>query len=251
MILRQGDILPTVAVTQYFLNLYASQQLEMDGILGDNTTIALRQFQRDNGLSASGRLRNATWQKLNQRNWQLVDSVDITDDENLDVDYRDYGPRNKFGPNTILNYGMTNGVRNVINQVRSQSQSGRVVLLRFHGHGFPGHQIVSSGESGDHRSSFDLDYGGNFWPLFASMRPIFSAFGSVEFHGCNVARGVRGTQFLRKVAQTLNVPATAGVPLQYGGIRRSQRFEGRTKTFCPNDLTIREWARQTMSTCYY
>jgi len=68
MILRQGDILPTVAVTQYFLNLYASQQLEMDGILGDNTTIALRQFQRDNGLLDDGIIGKKTQSALETNN---------------------------------------------------------------------------------------------------------------------------------------------------------------------------------------
>lgn len=250
IILRRGDRLPSVAVVQYFLNLYGNQPIAIDGDFGNLTASALEAYQRAHGLVVSGRVRDATWQHLNQRNLQLIDSVDVTDDENMHSDYRDYGPNNRFGPDTILNYGMSLGVRNVIRQIRSQAQSGRVVLLRFHGHGAPGHQVVSSGESGNDGSSFDIDYGGNFWVLIESLRGIFSPLGSIEFHGCNVGKGVRGERLLRKVANVLKVPATAGVSVQYGGVRRSQRFEGRTRTFCPNDTSLRDWALQTMSFSY-
>lgn len=245
IILRRGDRLPSVAVVQYFLNLYGNQQLDVDGDLGENTSRALRQFQRDNGLIVSGRVRNDTWQRLNQRSRQIIDSVDATDPEI--TDHRDF---QRYGGAPIVNYGMSLGLLNVINQVRSQAQSGRVVLLRFHGHGSPGHMIVSSGADGDVASSFDLDYGGNFWPLLGSLRNIFLPFGSVEFHGCNVPMGVRGERFLRRMANILNVPATAGVRSQFGGGRESLRFEGRTRTFCPGGAALKDWARRVMSSSY-
>lgn len=245
IILRRGDRLPSVAAVQYFLNLYGNQQLAIDGDLGPITSEALREFQRENDLIVSGRVRNATWQKLNQRNRQIIDSVDATDDEI--TDYLDF---QRYNGESIINYGMSLGVRNVINQIKSKSQGGKVVLLRFHGHGSPGHMIVSSGFDEDSGSSFDLDYAGNFWPLLGSLQSIFLPFGSIEFHGCNVAMGVRGERFLRRVANTLNVPATAGVRSQYGGGRDSLRFEGRTRTFCPNGIQLKDWALQVMSFSY-
>lgn len=48
-----------VAVMQEALNSTGAG-LHVDGVWGPNTTAALKQFQRDNGLQATGRLNTAT-----------------------------------------------------------------------------------------------------------------------------------------------------------------------------------------------
>ncbi|MEM6628754.1 MAG: peptidoglycan-binding domain-containing protein [Bacteroidota bacterium] len=234
IILRRGDRLPTVAVAQMLINRYADSYIRVDGIFGRETQRAVRAFQTSD---PSGQIRNATWRALNRPRYQILDSVDATDPDILD--HQDISGQ---GGDPIVNYGMSSGAPQVVDRVLAQGQIGNVVLLRFHGHGSPGHMIVASGVT-DSGSAFVDRYGPGFYRYLERLRPLFLPFGSVELNGCRVGRGIRGRNLLQGMANALGVPVTAGIQSQYGGGNSTFRFEGPTRTICPYGQSLRDWAR--------
>ena len=232
--------LPTVAVLQSYLNQQdQNQYISVDGIFGPQTQTAVRQFQEQQRLPRTGRVNYDIWQRVVGSEWQIIDSVDRADPRvRDDLDLAPYGQ-------TVLNqFGMSFGTPHVINSVRGRARTGQVVLLRFHGHGSPGHMIVSSGVQ-DAGSSFAHVYPERFYQLLRQLRPIFAPFGSVELHGCRVGQGRRGRLLLSRMANALGVPVTGALNYQQGGGTATYQFEGATCTMCPNGQSLPQWARIT------
>jgi hypothetical protein len=85
----------------------------------------------------------------------------------------------------------------------------------------------------------------------ARLTPRFARFGSVEMHGCQVARGRRGKLLLQRLAALWGVPVTAAERFQYdsGSVKEAVRFEGRTFPAFPRGGNLRSWAAQFAGMC--
>jgi hypothetical protein len=242
IILRRGDNLPTVAVLQSYLNQQpaVTEYLETDGNFGPKTEGAV--------LSFSGKpfVDYWTWQMTVGGNWQIIDSVDRTeyhDPKHAINDHKDLAP---YRQTLLEQFGMSFGSPVVVDQVKASGRAGQVVLLRFHGHGSPGHMYLASGR--DHSgSSFHYLYNKKFYESLRPLREIFAPFGSVELHGCNVGRGRPGRVLMSGMADALGVPVSAGLGTQYGGSKKTFRFESPTITYCPNGESLKAWSQRVGS----
>jgi hypothetical protein len=119
-----------------------------------------------------------------------------------------------------------------------------VFLLRFHGHGNKGVASISMGQdAAGFEEKADIDTG-NFAEIqevLARLAPLFGPYGCVQFMHCETGGGPDGRMLLQSVANTLGVPATAAVHIQYGGGTNTFMFEGPTYTALPSGLTLKQW----------
>ncbi len=226
-----------VAVVQMLLNQRDGEPfLDVDGWYGRNTRRAVINFQQSHGLPPRGVINAATWARLKQSHQRILDSVDATDPGILDhEDIR------LVGGTPIVNYGMSGGSPVVVDRVVAQATNNSLVLLRFHGHGSPGHMIVSSGVL-DTGSALAQEYGPKFFSYLRRLGPLFLDYGSIELNGCRVGQGRAGRLLLQGMANAIGVPVTAGIQSQYGGGSSTFRFEGPTRTICPYGQSLRSWA---------
>jgi Putative peptidoglycan binding domain len=262
--LRIGDHLPTVATVQILLNARRNNHIVVDGDFGSITYNAVKDFQRMTGCSSvSGRVDPATWNRLNLgMNLATEDIIDITDPLLL----KDLDELQRLKCSTIAVGGMSNAVEQVINLIVNKIPNGSLLVLRFNGHGNHGRQVVGAGRGWvdmfgtpmpiDPRkikpweataiqqikdysliSYRGLKYIKNY---LIRLKPCFSPYGSIEFHGCSIAGGADGKPFLKAVSQIVGVPAVGAAAKQYVG--HVGRFDGMTFTGCPNDLTLKDWA---------
>lgn len=251
IILRRGDRLPSVALLQSYLNQESSSTdfLTVDGIFGPRTETAIRNFRAAHRLGTGSIADDRVWHGVVGREWQIIDSVDRSDHDSPLArrrieDHRDLSP---YGQTVLQQFGMSNGTAPAVRSVQAQARLGQVVLLRFHGHGSPGNMILASGVDGNAASSLHQGYGAGFFRWLDLLRPIFARMGSVEMHGCRVGQGHAGRSLLLGMANALGVPVTAGINNQLGGGTTTFRFEGPTRTICPNDEPLRDWARRVGS----
>jgi hypothetical protein len=246
IILRRGDVLPTVTVLQCYLNQQPSTRefLEVDGIFGPRTEAAVARFRATAFRLAGARYANyEVWRQVVGAEWQIIDSVDRSDHDSPRHAINDHLDLAPYGQTLLEQFGISMGSPLVLNRVRSQARLGEVVLLRFHGHGTPGQMIISSGRIAA-GSSLDHRYGEGFFTALRALRPIFASFGSVEMHGCKVGQGRDGRALLSGMADALGVPVTAGINSQYGGGITTYRFEGQTRTICPKGESLVSWSRR-------
>lgn len=247
--LRRGYHLPSVAAVQVLINrkMERGEHIAVDGIYGPNTESAVEDFQnRTPGLQVDGIVGENTWGELVSRTGlQVIDSVDVTDEALRQMEASDISGS---GGRPLVNFGQSGGLRTALDKIRHRAGQGDVVLLRFHGHGSPGSMGTTSGRLGSSAApaagfgSATIDYAAQW--LARKMGPsAFAPFGSVELHGCNVARGAQGRRLLTALAWALQVPATAGTRTQRGGGTASFRFEGPTRTVVPGGGSIKSWAR--------
>ncbi|MEM9831786.1 MAG: peptidoglycan-binding domain-containing protein [Bacteroidota bacterium] len=243
--LKKRNRLPTVTAAQILLNraLRRGETIAVDGDFGRKTREAVINFQQNHHLNDDGIIGKNTWAALVRgQGLQVIDTVDVA--EVADIGYEDQDIRDAGG-NPIVNHGMSGGLRVVLDQILARGQLGRVVLLRFHGHGSPGNMGLSTGTRSDVPSSeFTADYFRieRFRNFLARLAPLFCPFGSVEFHGCRVGGGQAGKKFVEGFAKVLKVPATAGKQTQYGGGRSTFRFEGAIRTAFPGGKTLKAWS---------
>ena len=242
-LLRKGDRLPPVAIVQILLNrhLERGSYIAVDGSYGRNTREAVIDFQRRKSLHADGVVGRNTWTTLIRgQRLRVVDSVDVT--KPGDMGY-DAAAVRSAGGQPIVNFGMCNGVNAVLSEILSQAPHGKVVLLRFHGHGAPGVMNLSAGTDSELSSSFGVTFLDNLARYLQRLSPIFSPLGSAELHGCRVGAGRDGRRLVTALAWAWRVPVTAGVRSQYGGGHTTFRFEGPTFTAFPNGGGLQGWAR--------
>ncbi len=240
--LRYGDRLPTVAAVQILVNrkMHQGTYIAVDGIYGSKTREAVRAFQRERGLAPDGVVGEDTWRALiRDEKLVVIDSVDLTNPE--DMGYNDAAIRNAGG-SPIVNFGMCNGVKVAMQDIRARARMGHVVLLRFHGHGKPGVMGVTMGKRVEMSSAFGVTFIDSLARYLGSFRWMFSSFGSAELHGCRVGAGRDGRRLVMALARAWGVPVTAGLRAQYGGGSSTFQFEGPTFTAFPNG-NLRTWAR--------
>jgi hypothetical protein len=257
-LLRRGDRLPSVAALQTLLNLEMPHgcSIDVDGIFGPVTERTLIDFQTRKPIQGErGIVGSKTWKALAEmEGLATIDALDITDPDILEAEGS--AIRNAGGM-PILTGGMCNGVNQVIQSVRLEAGrlGGKIILLRFYGHGAPATVGVSDGVGsvrlGNRRvyledSELTSITPGNFATLQASLatlRPQFAAFASVELHGCRIGAGRSGRQLVTQLAKAWGVPVSAGVRTQYAGGSSTFRFEGPVFTATPAGGSIRAWAR--------
>lgn len=114
-------------------------------------------------------------------------------------------------------YGMSNGVAQMVADIKNALGGEQIDVLRIWGHGGPGLQNVTAGASGD---SANADFSGLTAENYASvgldgLSGLFSADGSIELRGCSVGAGDEGKALLTGVASLLNVNVYAGDVTQW------------------------------------
>lgn len=237
--LRQGDKLPAVVVAQLLLNR-TGESLSVDGIFGSRSLTAVKKFQKDHSpLKADGVIGSNTWSRLvGSESLQIIDCVDIFDENLFKMEVRDL--RNS-GASPLIIGGMCNGIEQAVSDISRVANN--LFLLRFHGHGAPGLAGASTGHGslGNHGSIYQNDQASR--TALSRLRGCFGKYGCIQFMHCNTAQGAQGSQFLTMVANAVGVPASAGIRTQYAGtLRKTVRFEGPTRTFCPGSRSMKSWA---------
>lgn len=245
IILKAGDRLPTVAVVQNRLNEHghSSEFITVDGIFGPKTKRAVQDFERAKGLTPDGIVSGDDWNSIVGKQWQVIDSVDVTEFDDPKHAPTDQLDLQGYGQKLLLQYGQCQGIFHVVHTIQSSASAGNVVLLRFHGHGSPGIMIVAAGRMGQ-GSALNSRWGPKFFAHMSGLRGIFAPFGSVEMHGCRVAAGPHGKALISGLADAFGVPVTAAKVTQYGGGGDSTfQFEGAVDTACPGGISLKAWAQ--------
>jgi hypothetical protein len=275
--LRHGDRLPSVATCQVLLNAYRllSTPIVVDGIFLDRTQEAVRILQRQNDLAVTGRVDRETWEVLARGNELTIhDSVDIFDPLLNEA----VATLQEAGARPALVGGLCNGVGALYGQLTAAGVTpGKLALLRFHGHGNRGTQVVSYG-TGYHvlfdairhepvqrlrRAPRPNEFPANemaavrleiqhsqisvrsledpnVMSQFVRLAPLFHRLGSVEFHGCQVGGGVDGERMLRRVADLLGVPAVGARHKQTTG--DAIEYRGAVNVQVPGGGGLSAWA---------
>jgi peptidoglycan hydrolase-like protein with peptidoglycan-binding domain len=251
ILLRYGTILPVVSTTQILLRRHQPHaEIQTDGHYGPKTTAAVQKFQKHHGLSADGIVGRFTWGKLGDvSGLQTIDVVDGTDPSLIELEATDI--RNAGGDPIVL-HGMSNGVAVAMNMIATRAKgAGTVALLRFHGHGGPGGQNVSAGDSADgaaHMAAIDVTNLPFILPALMSIRHVFAPFGSVQMHGCQVGGGKKGPVLLQSLANIWGVPVSAGINDQLGGGRNTFIFEGPVLHGFPSGGDLKSWSKGVQAT---
>lgn len=276
--LREGDTLPMVAACQVLLNAYRliSTRIEIDGVFGRHTRDATKVLQEQNGLEVTGIIDGETWKVLARGNkLSLYDSVDIFDPDMSQT----VTALQRAGIKAGITGGMCNGVAALHGLLGTQVLPGKLVLLRFQGHGNKGKQVISYGTGHHllfdairreavpdlhipaarlrvpkeqveatrleiHYSSISVDSLND--PTVAAelvrIRPFFHPLGSVEFHGCHVGAGPEGTRMLQRVADLLGVPTVGALKSQY--MVDAMFYRGALKIRVPGGGSLHAWGKR-------
>lgn len=257
--LNYGDHLPTVALAQSMLVAHGFE-VQIDGHYGNATREAVRAFQlRGNLTPARGLITPRTWDALAltspPRTLRVVEQIDGSDA----IGFLSSTPRSAervasevitpwvtdppwVTRNRSVVHVEQGGRLSLFDRLPSAHPASSVDLLRFHGHGAPGHQSLFWGTSFHHMTISTPYMQATLMRLGAIMKPT----GSIELHGCNTGMGARGRRMLQAMANATRVPVSAGRALQYGG-DASHVFEGAVVTCCPSERSLADWARATFT----
>jgi hypothetical protein len=252
--LKQGDRLPAVVSAQILLNqnFISGESIGVDGIYGSQTETAVRKFQQHRRLSPTGQIDARCWRKLlenNSNQWQTLEAIDITEASDRAIYQPDQMQQITNRRQMIYNSGMSDGVRSVRQSLLGTGQTGRVMLLQFHGHGNQGSMGIGIGRGGDleagayYSSRLGIEHADYLSRFLAPLARLFCRFGSAELHGCHTGGGYRGRRLLQMLSDTWGVPVTAGLRGQYGHNETMFRFEGPTRTAFPGGGSLMSWAR--------
>jgi len=238
-LLRQGDHLPSVGVLQKLLNRTGAT-LIADGAFGNNTRGAVTTFQRDRHMGADGVVGQQTWPRVvASEPLPIVDCVDVFDPSLYQLEVQDI---QNAGGHPIIIGGMSNGVEQLVSEIVGRARN--VFMLRFHGHGASGVAGMSMGQMGSglrHRAGIGPQNLEIMLPILRRLRPIFGAYGCVQFMHCSTGKGPQGRQVLQQIANHLGVPVSAGTIDQLGGGLNTFRFEGPTFTAVPGGASLAGW----------
>lgn len=255
--LRRGNTLPSVGVLQKILNSFGAG-LDPDGEFGSKTEQAVQHFQNSRRLTPDGIVGRHTWPKLVAGlNLPIVDAIDVYDSLQKQILLARKDKRGASWPDTyadeaddirsaggrpFLLGGTCNGVEQAVSMISAGARMA--FLVRFHGHGHPGSVAVSAGVTGmAERNKINPETLPMIRDALLHLRSVFGPYGSVEFMGCETARGVEGRDFVQHMAWIFGVPVTAGVNDQYGGDVSTFRFEGPTYTAFPPGQSLRQWCQ--------
>jgi hypothetical protein len=254
-LLRKGDKLPSVGVLQKLLNRTGAT-LKVDGDFGGRTEHALKGFQAARQLTPNGVVGATTWTRLCYDDRLLiVDCIDVFDPK---IFHQRAERLQEVGANPLLTGGMQLGIQSMISALGAYG--GGIFLLRIAGHGMAGKQAISTGAGGwDEWDPIKqkmqwhgftnpiTDFQGiglskrcidELLPIRAQLAP----WGSLELHGCKVARGVDGRDFITSLARKLALPVTAGTERQPMG--SAFRLVGAVFTAFPLGYDLRSWCNE-------
>jgi peptidoglycan hydrolase-like protein with peptidoglycan-binding domain len=260
--IKFGEQSPVVATLQCLLNrVVPDAALTVDGIYGRNTRAAVQDFQSHANLPTSAHVEGSFWRALmDETGYQTVDVVDVGDPGLVPY----FAQLRTLGANPIELNPQCNGVGVAVQRIRfAAPKPASIVLLRFDGHGWPGHQMISAGQEGGVSPSGAVIMSGNV-PLWVrwnateagvnvetaidsalrSIKPLLAPFGSVQFHGCRIGLGQTGGDFLREMTDVFGVPASGGVKKQWGN---AYEFEGPARHLYPGGTNLRSWSRSIRS----
>jgi peptidoglycan hydrolase-like protein with peptidoglycan-binding domain len=271
--LRRGDRLPTVAVLQLLLNRTGAA-LRVDGIFGPNTEKALANFRRQRGLGGTGTVDKRSWEVLaGSEDLPIIDCIDVFDPS---LFLEDAQWMRDAGASPMLIGGMSNGLVQAITMIRNAAINcgSKVFLLRFIGHGGPGVQDLTGGPGGWDEyikgkkrwhplPAYEANSGGgktvktrdHVYQLQASrtsatvamskLSGLFSCYGSIELHGCNVGYGSHGHALLKLSADAAGVPVSASALPGKKGYQYAYssdfRFDSATFTAFPGRQDFPLW----------
>jgi peptidoglycan hydrolase-like protein with peptidoglycan-binding domain len=283
LLVMRGDRLPVVALCQVLLNAYRSERerIAVDGIFGEQTQRAVLAFQRARNLPLTQRVDGPTWGVLSDHGaLQVHDHVDVFDP----MLRHSARVLEQAGARPAFAGGMCNGVPAMLGELRAHgAASGRLVMLRFHGHGNRGVQAISYGTVA--HTLFDAILGAPVPDIhhlppasaiprnllgaaslealhsqisvaslsvpdiafeLSLLRPLFHPCGSVEFHGCQVGGRQVGRTMLQKFADIVGVPAVGARTRQMTS--DAVRFQGQVEVACPAGVSLRHWAKKLPAT---
>ena len=144
------------------------------------------------------------------------DIIDMTD-SNLGNN-RIQGLNNLSVASTQLQfYGMSNGVAQMVSDIKNALADGQIDVLRIWGHGGPGLQNVTAGAAG---GSANADFSGltqdNYDKVgIDGLTGLFTQGGWIELRGCSVGDGDPGKKLLTGLAALLSVDVYAGDVTQW------------------------------------
>ena len=110
---------------------------------------------------------------------------------------------------------MCNGVVQALSSVKKATKKGSIDLVMIvYGHGAAGIQGVSMGkgergvDGSRELSAININVLDNASVIsaFTALAENFSSRGSIVMHGCNVAEGTKGKEFISKLAKVSGVP---------------------------------------------
>ncbi|HEX6243953.1 MAG TPA: peptidoglycan-binding domain-containing protein [Polyangiales bacterium] len=223
-------------------------ELRIDGLFGPETETAVLDFQSKVGVATTGKVDPPTWLAMDIG--RAISAVDVIDATDITV-YEEDHPHLADGHSQIyVNYGMSRGVRHLIDRLVACHRPRSVALLRLHGHGSAGHMVVSGGTQGYGSATIAGEHFANPEARAAYQRlgSIMKPYGSIELHGCNVATRANGQRLLAGLVETCGVPVTAALRSQLGGAAAA-RFEGATASHFPGRSTLPLWARSVFTEC--
>jgi hypothetical protein len=106
----------------------------------------------------------------------------------------------------LLYYGMSNGVGQMVADIKRLAATGSIEILRIWGHGRSGGQSMSGGHGGEaarraHWTGFSVANIEELRPQLSELRPLFGRGSRAELRGCSVAAGNDGETLLRRLAE--------------------------------------------------
>lgn len=115
-------------------------------------------------------------------------------------------------------FGMSNGVGQMISDIKQVARVGGVNVLRIWSHAAPGSQNVSAGQEDQdvHWSGISTANIDAMQNTLATLTPYFSASARVELRGCEVAAGSDGEALLKRLARIWGVTVQGGIVDQDG-----------------------------------
>ncbi len=243
--LRPHQTMPLAALVQLALNA-AGAALKVDGAYGRLSVAAMKDFQRDRRLTVDGVVGKQTWPRLMAtRSVQIGDIVDGYEKKGWALETSDL---RDAGAQPFVNYPRSlEQTRVIYMQMISHFKGSNLSLLRFHGHGNSGTQVIFGGTTKSERYNLLTPWlleSKEGRQIFKGLRPAMSRYGSIQLNGCSVGRGAEGRKLLRLLADVSGVPVSAGTSTQFAGGRSATFFvEGKIETQCPGGVSLKSWAQ--------
>ncbi len=248
--LRKGDQIPSVGVLQKLLNS-TGMSLKVDGYFGAKTEAAVKEFQHDRRLLASGHVDEATWTRLVSTRWlPIVDCMDVFDPK---IYLQRMPALERVGARPLLTGGMQHGIQAILAAIGEYG--GNIFLLRIVGHGRSGMQSISYGAGGYDEPNpvtgkpewhfIDGHFEGVGLQTEEQLKQIIpiraqlGVYGHVELYGCEVASGTTGKRFVTAFAHKLGVPVSAAVQKQR--MPNAFRITGPVYTVFPDGHDLQSW----------
>ena len=118
----------------------------------------------------------------------------------------------------ILKYGgMSNGVGQMVSDIKQKAQPKGLKVLRIWSHGGPGGQAVTLSPGVNpkgQRAGISMANFGEVKPALDQLTPYFAPRGRVELRGCNVGVGYDGIDLLKVLANLWRVDVYAAINSQ-------------------------------------